>query len=133
MSPVDYFPDSGSLILDMLVLIGGYPYRGPVQIYGEPKEGKSTMAIACAAENSRKGLRVEYYDFECKMSIPGEPTKTPAPTTGASTAVATSPSLPTSTAAAGLTVRSLTTPTPVPESGDPSVIEIRNKYSARLK
>jgi hypothetical protein len=58
------------------------------------------------------------YTFECKMSTPGSPTKTPAPTAGAATAVPTKPPSATATPA-GLTVRSLTTPTPVPESGAP--------------
>lgn len=58
------------------------------------------------------------YTFECKMTTPGEPTKTPAPTTKASTAIPTNPPPATATPS-GLTIRSLTTPTPVPASGAP--------------
>jgi hypothetical protein len=68
------------------------------------------------------------YTLECKMSTPGTPTKTPAPTTGASTAVPTSMAPPTNTPPAGLTIRSLTTPTPVPGSGappEPQFVRIR--------
>jgi hypothetical protein len=49
------------------------------------------------------------------MSTPGEPTATPTrPATG--TPRPTSPSPPTATPYAGLTIRQLTTPTPVPET-----------------
>ncbi len=57
------------------------------------------------------------YTFECKMTAPGEPTRTPGPTSGTVTAVPIPTNPPSTATPAGLTVRSLTTPTPVPDSG----------------
>lgn len=64
--PLEVFP-LGSLLVDAATQAGGGAYRSFNQLYGEDKMGKSTLAIACAAENSRRGKHVVYFGFEQKL------------------------------------------------------------------
>jgi recombination protein RecA len=56
--------DSGSLAVNLAAGIGGFPIGGMVEIAGEFSSGKTTLALACAAEIQKNGGVVLFVDFE---------------------------------------------------------------------
>lgn len=60
---VDVIP-SGSLLLDQVLGIGGYPKGRIVEIYGPESSGKTTLALEAVAECQKKGGRAAYVDAE---------------------------------------------------------------------
>lgn len=60
---LDVIP-TGSLLLDNALGVGGYPVGRIIEIYGPESAGKSTLALAAAAECQKLGKRVAYVDSE---------------------------------------------------------------------
>lgn len=60
---VDVIP-SGSLHLDEILGVGGYPKGRIVEIYGPESSGKTTLALHAVAECQKKGGRAAYVDAE---------------------------------------------------------------------
>src|ERR1700730_9983231 len=55
---------TGSLGLDMSVVIGGLPRGRVVEIYGPESSGKTTLALHCLAEAQKKGGICAFIDAE---------------------------------------------------------------------
>jgi recombination protein RecA len=55
---------SGSLSLDNILGIGGFPLGRVVEIYGPESSGKSTIALSVVAEAQKKNLKCAYIDAE---------------------------------------------------------------------
>lgn len=60
---VDAIP-SGSLLLDEVLGVGGYPRGRIIEIYGPESSGKTTLALHAVAEAQKKGGRAAYVDAE---------------------------------------------------------------------
>ncbi len=60
---VDAIP-SGSLLLDEVLGVGGYPRGRIIEIYGPESSGKTTLALHAVAESQKKGGRAAYVDAE---------------------------------------------------------------------
>jgi len=60
---VDVIP-SGSLLIDQVLGVGGYPKGRIVEIYGPESSGKTTLALEAVAEAQKKGGRAAYVDAE---------------------------------------------------------------------
>lgn len=55
---------SGSMVVDLLAGIGGFPVGGIVEIAGEFSSGKTTLALSCAVGVQKQGGLILYVDFE---------------------------------------------------------------------
>jgi recombination protein RecA len=55
---------SGSLSLDSILGIGGFPLGRVVEIYGPESSGKSTIALSVVAQAQKQGLKCAYIDAE---------------------------------------------------------------------
>lgn len=55
---------SGSIALDMILGIGGYPKGRIIEIYGPESSGKTTFALHAIAEAQKLGGRVAFIDAE---------------------------------------------------------------------
>ena len=55
---------SGSLSLDNILGIGGFPLGRLVEIYGPESSGKSTIALSVVAEAQKQGYKCAYIDAE---------------------------------------------------------------------
>lgn len=60
---VDVIP-SGSLLIDQVLGIGGYPKGRIVEIFGPESSGKTTLALEAVAQAQKKGGRAAYVDAE---------------------------------------------------------------------
>ncbi len=60
---VDVIP-SGSLLIDQVLGIGGYPKGRIVEIYGPESSGKTTLALEAVSEAQKMGGRAAYVDAE---------------------------------------------------------------------
>ena len=60
---VDVIP-SGSLLLDNILGVGGYPKGRIVEIYGPESSGKTTLALHAIAECQKQGGRAAFIDAE---------------------------------------------------------------------
>lgn len=60
---VDAIP-TGSLMLDEILGVGGYPKGRIVEIYGPESSGKTTLALEAVAQAQKKGGRAAYIDAE---------------------------------------------------------------------
>lgn len=60
---VDVIP-SGSLLIDQVLGVGGYPKGRIVEIYGPESSGKTTLALEAVSEAQKKGGRAAYVDAE---------------------------------------------------------------------
>ncbi len=60
---VDVVP-SGSLLIDQVLGIGGYPKGRIVEIYGPESSGKTTLALEAVSEAQKMGGRAAYVDAE---------------------------------------------------------------------
>ena len=60
---IDVIP-SGSISLDMILGIGGYPKGRIIEIYGPESSGKTTFALHAIAEAQKLGGRVAFIDAE---------------------------------------------------------------------
>ena len=60
---IDVIP-SGSIALDMILGIGGYPKGRIIEIYGTESSGKTTFALHAIAEAQKLGGRVAFIDAE---------------------------------------------------------------------
>lgn len=60
---IDVVP-TGSLSLDIVTGIGGYPLGRIVEIYGPESSGKTTLAIHAVAEAQKMGMKAAYIDAE---------------------------------------------------------------------
>ena len=60
---VDVIP-SGSLLLDSVLGVGGYPKGRIIEIYGPESSGKTTLALHAIAEAQKKGGRAAFVDAE---------------------------------------------------------------------
>ncbi len=60
---VDVIP-SGSLLIDQILGVGGYPKGRIVEIYGPESSGKTTLALEAVSEAQKKGGRAAYVDAE---------------------------------------------------------------------
>ena len=60
---IDVIP-SGSIALDMILGIGGYPKGRIIEIYGPESSGKTTFALHAIAEAQKLGGRVAFIDAE---------------------------------------------------------------------
>ncbi len=60
---VDVIP-TGSLMLDEILGVGGYPKGRIVEIYGPESSGKTTLALEAVAQAQKKGGRAAYIDAE---------------------------------------------------------------------
>ena len=60
---VDVIP-SGSLLIDNILGVGGYPKGRIVEIYGPESSGKTTLALSAIAEAQKKGGRAAFVDAE---------------------------------------------------------------------
>lgn len=65
------FRPTGSLLLDQK-LGGGLPKGKPVELYGPPGGGKSTVAAACSGIALAQGGRVAYFDLERGLDLMSE-------------------------------------------------------------
>jgi recombination protein RecA len=61
---------TGSLTLDEALRIGGFPRGRIVEIFGPESAGKTTLALAAAANVQKNGDKVAYFDNECKLDFP---------------------------------------------------------------
>jgi len=55
---------SGSIIVDFLTIIGGFPLGAIVEIFGDEGSGKTTLALMCMREAIKQGRKVLWLDFE---------------------------------------------------------------------
>ena len=62
-SNVDVIP-SGSLLIDNILGVGGYPKGRIIEIYGPESSGKTTLALHAIAEAQKKGGRAAFVDAE---------------------------------------------------------------------
>ena len=60
---VDVIP-TGSLLLDEVLGVGGYPKGRIIEIYGPESSGKTTLALEAVAQAQKKGGRAAYIDAE---------------------------------------------------------------------
>ncbi len=60
---VDVIP-TGSLLLDEVLGVGGYPKGRIIEIYGPESSGKTTLALEAVAQAQIKGGRAAYVDAE---------------------------------------------------------------------
>ena len=60
---VDAIP-SGSILLDSILGIGGYPKGRIIEIYGPESSGKTTLALTAIAEAQKTGGRAAFVDAE---------------------------------------------------------------------
>ncbi len=60
---VDVIP-SGSLLIDNILGVGGYPKGRIVEIYGPESSGKTTLALSAIAECQKKGGKAAFVDAE---------------------------------------------------------------------
>ena len=60
---VDVIP-SGSLLLDDILGVGGYPKGRIIEIYGPESSGKTTLALHAIAECQKQGGRAAFVDAE---------------------------------------------------------------------
>ncbi len=60
---VDVIP-SGSLLIDNILGVGGYPKGRIIEIYGPESSGKTTLALSAIAEAQKKGGRAAFVDAE---------------------------------------------------------------------
>ena len=60
---VDAIP-SGSILLDSILGIGGYPKGRIIEIYGPESSGKTTLALTAIAEAQKGGGRAAFVDAE---------------------------------------------------------------------
>ena len=60
---VDTIP-SGSILLDSILGIGGYPKGRIIEIYGPESSGKTTLALTAIAEAQKQGGRAAFVDAE---------------------------------------------------------------------
>ena len=60
---VDTIP-SGSILLDSVLGIGGYPKGRIIEIYGPESSGKTTLALTAIAEAQKSGGRAAFVDAE---------------------------------------------------------------------
>ena len=60
---------SGSIVLDKILGVGGWPHGRVVEIFGPESVGKSTLAIAACIEAQREGGFATYIDFEHAMHL----------------------------------------------------------------
>jgi recombination protein RecA len=60
---------SGSLALDVALGVGGLPRGRIVEIYGPESSGKTTLALACAAEAQKLGGAVAFIDAEHAVDL----------------------------------------------------------------
>ena len=60
---IDVIP-SGSIALDMILGIGGYPKGRIIEIYGPESSGKTTFALHAIAEAQKSGGRAAFIDAE---------------------------------------------------------------------
>lgn len=60
---VDVIP-SGSLLIDQILGVGGYPKGRIIEIYGPESSGKTTLALEAVAQAQKKGGRAAYVDAE---------------------------------------------------------------------
>lgn len=60
---VDVIP-SGSLLIDKILGVGGYPKGRIIEIYGPESSGKTTLALHAIAECQKKGGRAAFIDAE---------------------------------------------------------------------
>ncbi len=60
---VDVIP-SGSLLIDKILGVGGYPKGRIIEIYGPESSGKTTLALHAIAECQKKGGRAAFVDAE---------------------------------------------------------------------
>lgn len=60
---VDTIP-SGSILLDSVLGIGGYPKGRIIEIYGPESSGKTTLALTAIAEAQKAGGRAAFVDAE---------------------------------------------------------------------
>jgi len=60
---VDVIP-SGSLLLDHMMGVGGYPKGRVIEIYGPESSGKTTLALHAIAESQKLGGRAAFIDVE---------------------------------------------------------------------
>jgi recombination protein RecA len=56
--------DTGSLAVNLVSGIGGFPVGGLVEVAGEFSSGKTTLALLCAAQVQKNGGVVVFADFE---------------------------------------------------------------------
>lgn len=55
---------SGSLLIDRILGVGGYPKGRVIEIYGPESSGKTTLALSAIAECQKKGERAAFVDAE---------------------------------------------------------------------
>lgn len=55
---------SGSVVIDWITGIGGYPYGRITELYGDYGVGKTTLAICACREAQKAKKRSAYFDFE---------------------------------------------------------------------
>lgn len=60
---VDVIP-TGSILLDQILGVGGYPKGRIIEIYGPESSGKTTLALEAIAQAQRKGGRAAFIDAE---------------------------------------------------------------------
>ena len=60
---VDVIP-TGSILLDQILGVGGYPKGRIIEIYGPESSGKTTLALEAIAEAQKKGGRAAFIDAE---------------------------------------------------------------------
>lgn len=59
---------SGSLIVDFLSTIGGFPLGGIVEIFGDEGSGKTTLALSCLKEALAQKRPILWLDYERTLS-----------------------------------------------------------------
>lgn len=60
---VDVIP-TGSILLDQILGVGGYPKGRIIEIFGPESSGKTTLALEAIAEAQKKGGRAAFIDAE---------------------------------------------------------------------
>src|SRR5260370_11628482 len=61
---------TGSVTLDEALRVGGFPRARIVEIFGRESVGKTTLALAAAANVQKNGGKVAYFDNEHKLDFP---------------------------------------------------------------
>ncbi len=61
---------TGSVALDEALGVGGFPRGRIIEIFGNASAGKTTLALAAAANVQRNGNAIAYIDTEHKLSLP---------------------------------------------------------------